>query len=103
MKIAELLGAGERNEQIGSRASGAVTAQGYATGASAGTDRRHRSLAEIGAKNAGWNRVDPPKLPRKLKPQSQRKLKAVRSMKPERGVMVSPPKPIKSTGTSAGH
>lgn len=95
MRIAELLGASKRNEQIGSRASGAVTARGYATGASANTDRRHHPLEALSVKNAGWNVVDPPMPPRKPKRQPARKLKAVNAMRPVRGVLVSPPKPLK--------
>lgn len=93
MKILELLGASRLDGGFEPRASGAFTAHGYAEGESASTDRRHRSLAELGAKNAGWNTVEPPKTARKPKRQPPRKLKAVRSVKPMRGVLVEPPKP----------
>lgn len=101
MKIAELLGANGRDTQIGSDGSGAPALVRNAPSGHTACERRHRSLAEIGTKNAGWNRVDPPKRPRKLKRPSPRKLKAVRSIKPARGVLVEPPKQIKPTGTSA--
>jgi len=95
MKILELLGAGGRDEGFELHASGAVTARGYAERESASTDRRHLSLAEIGAKNAGWNTVKPPKPPQTPKRRPPRKLKAVKAMKPVRGVLVEPPKPLK--------
>ena len=101
MKIVELLGAGGRNTLIVSDGIGALALVRNAPSGHTGCERRHRFIAEIAAKKAGWNRVDPPKPQRKLKRPSPRKLKAVRSMKPVRGVLVEPPKPIKPTGTSA--
>lgn len=94
MKILELLGASRRDRHCGPHASGADRfSQGTAEG-NGDAQRRHRSLEEIGAKSAGWSVVTPPKA-QKPKPVRPRKLKPVRAMRPTRGVLVEPPKPLK--------